>query len=78
METSGEGSRGCPGSRLLLALKQLCSRSIGVAGKAGAMRREEAGRNEGRAVSEEAGLQSFWAWVGLGFSFSAVGRFWHM
>lgn len=78
METPGEGSLGCLGSRLLLALKRLCSRSIGMAGKAGAMRREEAGSNEGRAVSEEAGLQGFWAWVGLGFSFGVVGRLWHM
>ena len=43
------------GSKLLLALKQPCSRSIGVARKAGAVSEEETGSNEVRAVSEKAG-----------------------
>lgn len=62
------------GSKLLLALKQLCSRSIGVARKAGAVSEEETGAMR----SEQYQKQGFWAWVGLDFPFSVVGRFSNM
>lgn len=57
------------GRILLLTLKQVCSRSFGVARRAGAVSEVDSGVMRSEAYHRKLTTQGLQTWVGLGFSF---------
>lgn len=65
-----QGETVCVSGRILfLTLKQVCSRSIGVARRAGAVSEVDSGVMRSDLYRRKLTTQGLQAWVGLGFSF---------
>lgn len=78
IKTSDEGKSWVSGSRLLLALEQLCFRSIRVTRETGEVSEEETRGNEVRAVSEKAGHVGLLGMGRIWLLFNVVGKVWNM